>query len=112
MTASNRQRPADYRIRVATRLDARWAPWFDDFTLTGEGDGTTTITGSVTDQTHLHGLLARIRDLGIVLISVQSIRPPGIPDPAAATRPPASLTFRRRKAHGRQIRTSRRQVSD
>jgi hypothetical protein len=66
-------RPVRYRLRVASRLDARWADWFDGFVLAAGEDGTTTLTGEVADQAELHGLLARIRDLGLDLISVEAI---------------------------------------
>jgi len=64
--------PRSYRLTVAGRLDAGWAPWFDGFVLTSAEDGTTTISGPVTDQAQLHGLLAKIRDLGITLISLEA----------------------------------------
>jgi hypothetical protein len=64
-----------YEIRVDGRLDARWVTWFDGLALTAEGDGTTTLRGAVVDQAALHGLLQRIRDLGLVLVSVTSIDP-------------------------------------
>lgn len=70
-----RQRPAGYTIRVAARLDAHWSAWFDGLTVTSASDGTTSLTGFVADQSHLHGLLAKIRDLGIDLISVAGIEP-------------------------------------
>ncbi len=60
-----------YEVRVAGRLDPSWSGWFADFTLTPEPDDTTTLRGPITDQSELHGLLARIRDLGLPLISVQ-----------------------------------------
>ncbi|MFG1911114.1 hypothetical protein [Kribbella sp. NPDC048928] len=59
-----------YELRVAGRLDPRWSGWFADFILTPEPDGTTTLRGSISDQSELHGVLARIRDLGLTLISV------------------------------------------
>jgi hypothetical protein len=59
-----------YEVRVAGRLDPRWSGWFADFTLVPEPDGTTTLRGTITDQSELHGLLARIRDLNLTLISV------------------------------------------
>ncbi|MEU8225807.1 hypothetical protein [Kribbella sp. NPDC048915] len=62
-----------YELRVAGRLDPRWSDWFAGFTLTTEPDDTTTLRGSVADQADLHGLLARIRDLGLPLISVQPL---------------------------------------
>ena len=62
--------PVRYAIRVQGRLDARWSAWFDGMTLTAGIDGTTVIEGLVVDQAALHGLLARIRDLGIPLLSM------------------------------------------
>jgi hypothetical protein len=64
-----------YEIRVAGALGARWATWFDGLTLSDEGDGTTVIAGSVADQAALHGLLQRVRDLGVPLVSVTRINP-------------------------------------
>ena len=63
-----------YAIRVQGHLDARWAAWFDGLCLTHEGDGTTVIHGSVVDQAALHGLLGKVRDLGIPLIAVNRRR--------------------------------------
>ena len=62
--------PGLYEIRVQGRLEPRWSTWFDGFTLTPEPDGTTVITGTVTDQAALHGLLQSLRDLGLPLVSV------------------------------------------
>ena len=59
-----------YEIRLAGHLDARWAAWFDGLTVSHEGDGTTLISGPVADQAALHGLLQRVRDLGLPLVSV------------------------------------------
>jgi len=70
-----RQVPAAYRLRVAAHLGDHWSPWFDNLTLTPEDDGTTSLTGVVADQAQLHGLLAKIRDLGVTLISVEVIDP-------------------------------------
>ena len=72
---AKRQAPAAYRLRVSGHLDQRWSAWFDDLTMTREGDGTTSLSGAVTDQAELHGLLMKIRDLGITLISVEVIDP-------------------------------------
>lgn len=68
--------PTAYLIRVAGRLDAHWSGWFDGLAVTDGGDGTTSLSGSVADQAQLHGLLAKIRDLGLGLISVETIDPP------------------------------------
>ncbi|PFG16260.1 hypothetical protein ATK74_0794 [Propionicimonas paludicola] len=65
------QNPAGYTIRLAGRLDTRWATWFDGFTIRIEPDGTTTLTGVDVDQARLHSLLAKVRDLGIALISLE-----------------------------------------
>jgi hypothetical protein len=59
-----------YEIRLAGHLDARWAAWFDELTVRHEGDGTTLISGPIADQAALHGLLQRVRDLGLPLVSV------------------------------------------
>lgn len=64
-----------YEIRLDGRLDDRWAAWFDGLTLSHEDDGTTTLRGPVTDQTALHGLLQKIRDLGLPLVSVTHLDP-------------------------------------
>ena len=64
-----------YEIRLQGRLDPRWSEWFDDLALTTGGDGTTTLRGPVADQAALHGLLHRLRDLGIPLISVTQVTP-------------------------------------
>lgn len=62
-----------YEIRIEGQLDRTWSDWFDGFTLAREGDGTTTLTGAVVDQAALHGVLARVRDLGVPLISVNAL---------------------------------------
>jgi hypothetical protein len=62
-----------YELRVKGHLDARWADWFDGLTLTQWPDGTTTIHGAVADQAALHGVLQRLRDLGLTLISVEQL---------------------------------------
>lgn len=59
-----------YEIRLAGHLDARWTAWFDGLTVSRAEDGTTLISGPVTDQAALHGLLGRVRDLGLPLVSV------------------------------------------
>ena len=66
-----------YEIRLKGRLAARWATWFDGLGLTHEGDGTTVIHGLVVDQAALHGLLNKVRDLGLPLVSVTRVGPTG-----------------------------------
>ena len=68
--------PGGYELRVGRHLDDHWADWFGGLTLTREPDGTTTLRGAVADQAALHGLLIKIRDLGIALLSVQAIGAP------------------------------------
>ena len=63
--------PARYQFRVNGHLDERWAKWFDDLTPTQHDDGTTTLTGLIQDQSQLHGLLDKVRDLGLTLISIR-----------------------------------------
>ena len=61
----------EYEIRVEGHLDTRWAAWFDGLALTHETDGTTVLHGEVVDQAALHGLLQKVRDLGLPLVSVR-----------------------------------------
>lgn len=65
--------PDGYRLRVDGHLPDHWSAWFGCLTLVREYDGTTSLSGPVTDQAALHGLLTKIRDLGILLISVEPI---------------------------------------
>jgi hypothetical protein len=64
-----------YEIRVNGHLGSRWAAWFDGMTLTNEDDGTTVISGPVVDQAALHGVLQKLRDLGIALRSLTELGP-------------------------------------
>jgi hypothetical protein len=66
--------PACYEIRVAGHLSPQWADWFEGLTITLEEDGNTLLTGSVIDQAALHGLLKKIRDLGLPLVSVVQVQ--------------------------------------
>ena len=67
--------PVIYEIRIKGHLDQQWADWFDGLTITLEDDGHTLLTGPVVDQAALHGLLKRVRDLGMPLVSVNRIKP-------------------------------------
>jgi hypothetical protein len=67
-----------YELRIGGHLDNHWSTWFDGLTLTCEDDGTTTLRGAIADQAALHGLLAKIRDLGAPLLAVN---PSAGPDP-------------------------------
>jgi hypothetical protein len=76
MNAPQMNDPVDtdrYEIRLEGQLDHKWTDWFEGFTLSNETDGTTTLTGHVIDQAALHGLLRRVSDLGVTLISVNAI---------------------------------------
>jgi hypothetical protein len=64
-----------YEIRLKGHLADRWAGWFGGLTITLEDSGDTLLTGPVVDQAALHGLLKKVRDLGIPLISVNRIKP-------------------------------------
>ena len=59
-----------YEIRVQGHLDRRWSAWFDGMTLVADDDGSTLISGQVADQAALHGLIQKVRDLGLPLLSV------------------------------------------
>lgn len=65
--------PDIYEIRLRGHLDARWTSWFEGLTITLTGDGDTILTGPVTDQAALHGLLKKVRDLGLPLRSLRSL---------------------------------------
>ena len=72
--ATNGRREAGrYEVRVKGHLDGRWAAWFDRMGLRHETDGHTVIHGPVVDQAALHGLLQRVRDTGMPLVSVTRI---------------------------------------
>lgn len=81
MSTGPHHNPGRYEIRLRGHLDSRWAAWFDGLTLTHSSDGTTIISGPVADQAALHGLLQKVRDLGLPLVSVTQAQPgqPGAP---------------------------------
>ena len=64
----------NYRIKLNGRLDRKWSDWFDQMEISTEGDQTI-LTGPVADQAALHGLLIRIRDLNLTLLSVERLKP-------------------------------------
>jgi hypothetical protein len=65
--------PPIYQIRIQGHLGRQWSERFEELSISLEDDGTTLLTGPVVDQSALHGILRRIRDLGIVLLSVNSV---------------------------------------
>jgi len=72
---TTRTEPGHYQIRVRGHLNGQWADWFDGLTISLEDDGTTLLTGPVTDQARLHNLLRKVRDLGLPLLSVVPVTP-------------------------------------
>jgi hypothetical protein len=73
--ATGRPGVPHYEVRVRAHLGSRWAAWFDGLELAGQDDGTTVIRGPVVDQAALHGLLQKLRDLGIPLVSLRQLLP-------------------------------------
>ncbi len=75
--------PKIFQIKIKGHLGQQWAGWFDGLTITLEEDGNTLLSGTVVDQSALHGILKKIRDLGMPLLSMNPIDS----DPAAKTDP-------------------------
>lgn len=69
-----------YEIDVGDGLDAVWSTWFDDLRVTPLGDGVTRLAGPIRDEAALHGLLAKVRDLGLRLVSVRRVASGDAPD--------------------------------
>lgn len=73
-----------YEFRVAGHLDEHWSAWFGDLAIVRHDDGTCTLTGPVSDQAHLHGILSGLRDIGATLLSLHALDgndkagPPGV----------------------------------
>ena len=68
-------KPMVYQIRIKGQLDSQWTDWFEGLIITLEEDGDSLLTGPVVDQAALHGLLKKVRDLGLPLVSVSPIEP-------------------------------------
>ena len=73
--------PSAYRITIQGRLDSHWSEWFDDLAVTRDEDDNTVLCGSIPDQAALRGVLLRVFDLGLALLSVQRIEPPSETQP-------------------------------
>jgi hypothetical protein len=71
--ATDSNEPRAYQIRLKGQLGSEWAEWFGGLTITLADNGDTLLTGPVVDQAALHGLLKRVRDLGMPLISVNRV---------------------------------------
>jgi len=67
-------KPAVYEIVVKGKLDSRWSRWFADLQVTPQPNGNSLLTGSIADQSALYGVISRLRDLGLVLVSVHRVR--------------------------------------
>ena len=72
---SNPGQPPVYQIRIHGHLGRQWTDWFGGLTITPEANGDTLLTGPVVDQAALHGLLRKVRDLGLPLLSVMRLQP-------------------------------------
>jgi hypothetical protein len=77
--------PGRYEIRLKGHLDTRWADQFADMRVTQASDGTTILAGPVVDQAALHGLLRKVRDLGLPLVSVIQVDPTPANEPEGTT---------------------------
>ncbi len=72
-STENHHKPGLYEIRIKGHLDDKWADWFDGLTITRADNGETLLSGPVVDQAALHGVLRKVRDLGLPLLSVMCV---------------------------------------
>jgi hypothetical protein len=75
VSTENHHEPGLYEIRLKGHLDDKWADWFDGLTITRSDNGETVLRGAVVDQAALHGVLRKVRDLGLPLLSVNLVEP-------------------------------------
>jgi hypothetical protein len=71
---AHQNRPIHYEIRIKSYIDCDWSEWFEGLTITQEEDGTTLLAGPIPDQAALYGLLKRINDLGLPLVSFNQLK--------------------------------------
>ena len=90
---------ATYEIRIAGHLDDHWSATLAELTLVRLDDGTTTLTGPLVDQAQLHGVLARIRDLGVPLLTLSTLDCPGTSGKPHATTTTATIPLGQEQAH-------------
>ena len=76
MSNEQNEKAMTYQIRIEGKLGEQWTDWFEGLTIKQEEDGTTVLTGPVVDQSALHGLLKKVRDLGMPLVSASRVKPP------------------------------------
>jgi hypothetical protein len=74
--------PTSYEITIRGHLDDHWSAWFDGLTITNRANGDATLAGPIADQAALHGLLAKLRDLGLPLLAVVPVSTPEHDAPA------------------------------
>lgn len=68
-------RPVVYQIRIKGHLDSRWSDWLEQMDITQAANGETILTGPIVDQAALHGVITKVRDLGLPLISIEQVEP-------------------------------------
>jgi hypothetical protein len=85
---SNKQneKATNYQIRIEGQLGPQWSDWFEGLSIAQDQDGTTLLTGPVADQSALHGLLKKVRDLGMPLVSVNRMETDGCSNPDQITK--------------------------
>ena len=86
MSNKQKEKATNYQIEIEGQLGPQWSDWFEGLSITQEKDGTTLLTGPVADQSALHGLLKKVRDLGMPLVSVNRTETDGWSNPNQITK--------------------------